>query len=408
MTSWQQICKECLKFSLECLKLLLVKLQKVFIWVLKKLGKLLQALIQFLNNQKLWFPLLSVTLLLVFIAYIFVPVEASFEGILTVNKLNFTANQPNKLWLESIRGITQLELGGEQTLPLTGQFFSESEPRLNQVNSLVIELLNSRSKLIIVPVNSQISSDIELTELRLLQKTDITELTYKPFNHRLLISLRPTSSQIKPTNSNFLKLVFYLGNQPLKLFLEGYRIPNLNLQDSPDVPNPLELTFTPDNSNLNLDISKPVNLSINLPNPSSVDSNHWFRDDLAIQEINFYEKSRTGIDNKDEIYSSTIVSGKIRVAEQELKVEQDRFLLVDKPGIQKLRHIEIKHPQGLEVRFAGKTKRIQVGLDSSFPVDTIQSNWLNNFLPKDYIIAIVSFCFALLGSLLVWMLDHLA
>jgi len=360
MILWQQIGKECLKFSLECLKWLLEKLGKVIIWCLKKLGQLLQALIQFLNNKKLWVPLLSLTLLLAFIAYIFVPVEDKFEGILLVNELSFKTNQPNKLLVESIRGITQFELGGEQTLPLTGQFFSESEPRLNQVNSLKIELLSTRSKLIITPVNaerdsdtdSKISSGMELTELRLLHKTDITKLTYKPFDSRLLISLQPTSSQEQATNSNFLSLMLYLGNQPLKLLLEGYRLPEHNLQDSLDVPNPLELIFTPDNSNLNLDMSKPVNLSISLPDPNAVASTHWFRDDLGIQEINFYEKSRTGIDNRDEIYSSTILSGKIRMAEQELKVERDQFLLLDNPGIQKLRHLEIKHPQGLEARFA--------------------------------------------------------
>jgi len=61
---------------------------------------------------------------------------------------------------------------------------------------------------------------------------------------------------------------------------------------------------------------------------------------------------------------------------------------------------------GIKVRFAGQTKSLQIGLDPKFPVTKIQASWLDGILPRDAIIALISFSAASFSYLLYWLVER--
>ncbi len=401
MSSRQQSWKKLLKLVVKLLNRLGIKLLNFFMQLLRNI----QPFVQYLRKRiSVVFALILLILFGSTALVTLIPSQHKFEGHLLVQELSFTTNQPNQLFLNSIRGITQLVCQGKQTISLTGSFQSNTEPKFNQVNSLDIELYSPNSHLIIAPANPEVSSEIELIELRLQEPTNITSLIYNAFGNRLALSLQPINFQPQNTTSNSLQL--YLGEQPLKIILEGYRLPKLVLQDSSDAPNSLELTFSPDIKDLKLALGELTNLSINLPNPERVDSTQWLWGNLSVQDINFTTVQRTGVDATDELDTSTILKGTIRMSEKELPIEPNQFLMIDDPGIQKLRHLQIKHPEGFEVRFAGKTKLVQVALDPDFPISKIQSSVLNRVFSNELVIAIISFCSAMVAALLSWLVEN--
>ena len=69
-------------------------------------------------------------------------------------------------------------------------------------------------------------------------------------------------------------------------------------------------------------------------------------------------------------------------------------------NIQRIRHLQIALKKGIEARFSGRAKQINIGLDPDFPVSKIQGSWLDDFLPRDVILAIFSFAAAVVASLL--------
>jgi hypothetical protein len=74
---------------------------------------------------------------------------------------------------------------------------------------------------------------------------------------------------------------------------------------------------------------------------------------------------------------------------------QDRiydFKILEQESCQVINNMQIiPEKKGIEARFSGKTKKIQIGLDQDFPVSSIQGSWLDGVLPRDAIIALFSF-----------------
>ena len=76
-------------------------------------------------------------------------------------------------------------------------------------------------------------------------------------------------------------------------------------------------------------------------------------------------------------------------------------------NIQLIRNLQIiSDKKGIEARFSGKTKQIQIGLDQDFPVSSIQGSWLDGVLPRDAIIALFSFGAATVANLLSWLFSN--
>ncbi|MEH2083768.1 MAG: hypothetical protein V7K89_28520 [Nostoc sp.] len=164
----------------------------------------------------------------------------------------------------------------------------------------------------------------------------------------------------------------------------GYSLPELGLQYNQDSSIPIELIVKPDNSELRLKLANNTSLSIDLPNPSQVDYEQWLRGNLAVKNVQFKEIDKTGINVNDNLEKSTIINGDIRMGERNLKIESHQFLMIENPGIEYLRHLAIipaktsqevelringesveisEPPEGIEVRIAGKSKQIHVGID---------------------------------------------
>ncbi|BAY79564.1 hypothetical protein NIES25_60490 (plasmid) [Nostoc linckia NIES-25] len=98
------------------------------------------------------------------------------------------------------------------------------------------------------------------------------------------------------------------------------------------------------------------------------------------------------------------------MAEQEREIKENQFLMGEDAkaslNIQEIRHLGIVPQKGIEARFSGKTKEIQIGLDPDFPVSRISGSWLDGVLPRDAIIALFSFGAATVANLLSWLFSN--
>ncbi|MBD2254022.1 hypothetical protein [Nostoc parmelioides] len=332
-----------------------------------------------------------------------------FEGNLIFQEMSFTYNgELPKLFIGNIKYIKELENQGIQTLTFTGNFQSQSLPQLNQLNSLQIQLTDRESKLIITPANADVTSEITLEELRIQPQTKVTGLNYDFYRQQLAFSLLP-NSQINQTSSNTLKI--YLGGQPIKVILEGYKIPSLNLPKQQDETTQLEFIVNPNNKEFQLELKQNTNVYITLSQPPKPESEQWFRGKIATKDVRFIRVDRNGGDLRDELEVSTIIEGKIRMAEQEKEIKDDQFLMGENPNqplnIQLIRNLQIiPEKKGIEARFSGTTKQIQIGLDKDFPVSRIRGSWLDGVLPRDAIIALFSFGAATIANLLPWLFSN--
>ena len=128
--------------------------------------------------------------------------------------MNFTYNgQQPKLFLTSIRNISNLEIEGTQNLTLTGKFKSTSIPQLNQLNQLKFELIDSKSKLIISPSLLKSESQLDISELRLQPNTKVIGLRYDDYNKRFNFTLENQPNILQTS----------LGKAQLKIILEKYK-----------------------------------------------------------------------------------------------------------------------------------------------------------------------------------------
>ncbi|WP_257236895.1 hypothetical protein [Nostoc sp. 'Peltigera malacea cyanobiont' DB3992] len=356
---------------------------------------------------------LLVLLLLFFLNIItfaaIVPATHTFEGNIISQEMSFIYNgQQAKLFLQDIRGIKELENEGKQTLTFTGSFQSETWPELNQLNSLKIQLKDSDSRWIIAPANIQATSEINLNELRLQPNTKVAGLSYDFYRNQLAFSLQPNSKSNLTNNENTLKL--YLGEQPIKVIVEGYELLDSKLSNQPDQQTQLEFIVNPNIKEFNLEIAPNTNIYITLAKPPKYESEQWFREKIETKDVKFLDLDRNGKDARDDLKISTIVEGKIRMVGQEQEIKQNQFLMGENPdtplNIELIRHLQIVPKKGIEARFSGKTKEIQIGLDQDFPVSQIQGSWLDGVLPRDAIIALFSFGAATVANLLSWLFSN--
>jgi hypothetical protein len=383
-------------------RLMISGIKKGLKWVIKTLKSLSTYL---WSNKLLTFVL---GLLLIFSGLTlaaFVPSTHIFESNLTVEEMSFTyAGKEPKLFLDTVRGIKTLEIEGQQTLTFTGKIQSKSTPALNQLTILEIEpIIDSTSKWSIATANLKQSSELELTELRLQPDTKVNNLSYDTYRNQLAFSLTPVK---KPTNTNILQL--NLGNQPLKVSLEGYQLKNVKLPIDSEKQRQLEFILTPNNQELRLKFADPVTIYMQPPAPKNNESKQWFRGKIEVKNVEFQRLDITGSNQDDNLPISTILKGEVHMAEQEREIKRNQFLMVEEPGIKLIRYLNIVPQEGLEVRISGKSKLIQIGLDKEFPVSRIQASWLDRVLPRDAIIALISFCATSFTLLLPFIINEIS
>ena len=199
-----------------------------------------------------------------------------------------------------------------------------------------------------------------------------------------------------------------MGNQPLKVSLEGYQLKNVKLPIDSEKQRQLEFILIPNNQELRLNFADPVTIYMQPPAPKNNESKQWFRGKIEVKNVEFQRLDITGSNQDDNLPISTILKGEVHMAEQEREIKRNQFLMVEEPGIKLIRYLNIVPQEGLEVRISGKSKLIQIGLDKEFPVSRIQAGWLDRVLPRDAIIALISFCATSFTLLLPFIINEIS
>jgi hypothetical protein len=376
-------------------------------YLLKPLFRLISPFFSLIGQriqQDREFAVVLILTLILISALIFgaiLPVSQPFEGNLLVNSLSFTNQKTNQLLLKNIRQIQEISLAGKQNLTLSGIITNSNHPELNQLQELQIELSQNEGQIIITPKNN-----LTLEEIRLQEKDLITNLKYDSYYNRLDFKLTPFNTPLLPH--------FRINASSIQISLFHYQLKNINLKN-PEVP----LEFTLETSQFELNPQFPVDVNLTL----SKEPTNIFWGNINVENVKF--EIIPQVDNlNDQIKDSTILSGDIRMANQDLKLEENQFLIIDPPGIQNLSRIQIVRPdpdrklelktsgnnlkladpaQGLNVTISGKTTQIQAGLNEKLPIAQIQGSWLSQHLSRDGVVAIISFCASLVVSLIAWL-----
>ncbi len=348
------------------------------------------------------FDLISVFIIIILLIK---PAKYNFEGQLLVKEMGFTLTQSkdksenqskdksDQLLLANLRAIEKITLKGKTSLTLTG-YFQVSDPRINkklqQSKELTIELTNSEeSKLTL----SSDTKSLQLQELRLQENTEVNQLTYTPSVSVLSLQLggeakAPNLLQLNPDN------------QPLTLTISKFC-----LKDSPTSDCIENLKGTFETTQIKLPLEQNIKIEIYTADKPD------FSGDINVKKVSF-KKHNLVEKIDDKFLESSIVSGKIRMAAEEIEVKENQFLTIADPGIKSLRFIQIVQPKseqdsiwGLEVVIAGQTNSIQVALNKKFPVTQMKISKLETIFPTYIISGWITFTTALLLALISWFLN---
>ncbi|MEM8805138.1 MAG: hypothetical protein AAGF01_03720 [Cyanobacteria bacterium P01_G01_bin.38] len=358
-------------------------------------------------------------LLAIFLSIVLValnPGQHPFETQLVASKISFTTDEPSTHFLKDIRPVPAITIRGKQNqaLRLSGKFSSETLPELSGISDLTIELPYPDSSFQFqADVDKQqcLGGDIEINSLQLAKQTHVTELSYRSYN-RILDLAFEQDDNISEDALSSLELIL---NGCLSMMVEGYRIPELNLEES-DTTMPLQLEFLPASSDWQFRLPVLGSLSVDLPTMiSDVNAIEWLWGDLEVRDVKFLDRRTTGSGVEDYVDYSTIQSGIVRMVDQELEIGSNQFLIVAPSGLQRIRTFQLLDSpdgsdqalQGIEIRAVGKTSEVQVGLDTDFPIRGIRSNILAQLVPPNTMVAIVSFSGAMVATLLSWLVDNL-
>lgn len=398
-------------------------------------------------RQKLFAPIrrirkrdqiLAILLLLLWIFLLFgnyyIRGISRFEGNLITKSISFIyTGDIDKQLLKSL-SIPKLTLQGQQPDPLTlkGKFTS-SDPTLNaklqSLNQLEVQLATSTSILTLEPKLAKPAQLLNFQQLRILPNTQIQSLTYRTHNHQLQFCLQsPTDSTStnrcenpsSTASTSIGQLEFSVNSTATNLVLSNVQIPALGITES---TLETQLTWQPEGQDLSLSIMSPASLQIGLPN---IDKNtsediiddltQFIRGDIQVKQVQFTQVDRTGNIN-DDILTSEILDGEVRMMGQSLKLQNRQFLIIptnrsfDKfncqvspnqnLGIQRLSdiHLNLKEPKGLQTLFSGESKCLAIGLYERFPTQSIEPSWLLKYLPQEGINAIYTLIGAFTGIL---------
>ncbi|WP_449418347.1 hypothetical protein [Phormidium nigroviride] len=424
-----------LNIALQDLKKL-TNLKQVYKWTWPIFNYLWQnPLFSFVLLGLLVFTLITLSALL--------PATHNFEGNLIAKEISFTYDDNRESFIENIDGIQKISVFGNtpdnKDIVFEGKNFKSSCKALENLNNpktpndpiiIRVALTDDNSQWIITPIEDVkkrgvSQSQIKIEKLKLEKGTLIKNLTYENLTTKQIkFNLNSTSS-----DANILDLDLDVGKEPIKIELSNYKFSGDN---QPNCENDnLTFTFEPDTTKINTfllitraniaaNISKiSANISIELKTPPEDSSSSWFLQNLIVKNVNFTKESRR--DSSESVNESTIISGIVRMAGQDITLETGQFLIVKPDDIKRLRRIDFsktnqpekaettqpENPEeGLKVLISGKTDRIEVGLDKKLPTSSIQGTWLNRYIPRDIIIGLFAICGAVISYLLYWLLEY--
>ena len=375
-------------------------------------------------------------LLLAFLIGLFLLLSSSqsnFEGKLVVKQFTFTNNEDNQLFLGRIEKTPRISIAdkilgrnGENFLTLSGEFNDFTDIRnspINRAKKLHIKLHDSNSQLIIGSETLAKNSRVTIQSLKLKQDTKIKNLYYNSYKNSLNFSLEPGIS--------FSELKLNLGAEPVKVTLIGeYELTNelqqTIVKSSQGKYREINFSFKPDNSNLAWILDSNNNLVIDLPKNNNNESKNWFNRQLEVRDVRFESQYKGGQHVGDEFPVSHIIQGKIRMSHQNLDIDEEQFLMIEKPGIRQLRNLKLLASQiskdsslstddrvsnslpeltGLDVGISGRSKSIKVGISKDFPVASIRGNRWTQSLSQDVITAAISFSSAMIIALITGLIN---
>lgn len=376
------------------------------------LSKILSHLWRRITQDKQFALVFTIALaLILIIIFGILPTRQNFEGNLLVRSLSFTNTDSDQLLIKDLRNLPEINLAGSQKFTLSGIINSPSHPQLNKLDHLDIELPNKGSNLTLTADN------LSLKELRLQTNNRVCDLKYSSYHDRLSFALAPASPD--PQNPRFL---FEPGSSAINITLSDYKITNIPLAST---DTPLEFSLQTTQFSLEPKLIADHKIEVNLTVPSDRPKN-IFWSNLNVKSVKF-EQFIQRANVKDEITDSSILSGEIRMAKQELKLEENQFLIIAPPGIQTLTRLQVVRPdpaqtlelktsgdnlklsdppKGLNVSLSGTTTSIQAGLNPKVAIAQIQGSWLSRYVSHDVIVALISFSAGLIVSLLSWLFNN--
>lgn len=351
-----------------------------------------------------------------------------FEGNLIAREVSFTyAGVDERRFLNPIRRIQQLDIEGSQPEPfvLTGTFSSPDNPALNQQlakqKQLTLELPEDSSRVIVAPATPDQKSALSLLELRIQPDTQVNQLKYertRPQQSRLSFCLQSTSSDpelcsasgssepVAQAKAALGTLALKLGQQPLTVTVDRVNIPEL-AQQAENASNLGSFQVVLDFDEKVLSLRSPARIYIDLPDLQETDrtqaaDRRWFWEDFDVRQVRFLQSEQT--DNvTDEIETSSILEGEVRMGSKLMDLQANQFLIVtpDDPGIRKLRSIQIHpdDPMGLQTLISGESSEVAAGFYQNFPVETIKPSLLSKY-PQEAVNALLAFIAALTGFFL--------
>ncbi|MCT7981716.1 hypothetical protein NG796_00255 [Laspinema sp. A4] len=338
----------------------------------------------------------------------FIPFPHPFEGSILVEELSFRYGESPQSFVlfEEITGLDQMAIAGKQSFTLTGRFENATDPRLNRLSSLTVDLTAAESAWEITPVEGDFPSELTLKRLWVRQHTLVEQFSYD--RDRLQLVLQPA---IRP---NVLELDW--GNQPLQVSLRGYQITELQSGRSRlNSDTPLEFTWIPENKELTLTLRDRAAIAAIVPQPSP----QWIPGNLNVEDVRFYRTRRRPTDTDTDtntdtpiIHQSTAIAGQIRMARQSLQISQDDFLKGETATdleIQKLDSLAFvpsspeENPKtGIQIGFSGTGTQIQVGPELTVSADHIQGNFLNQWFSPETLLALIPVWIVGLGLFIYW------
>ncbi|MEM1368303.1 MAG: hypothetical protein AAGG02_09845 [Cyanobacteria bacterium P01_H01_bin.15] len=289
----------------------------------------------------------------------YIPYPKPFEGEVTAEQLNFQVSDSTNTeflsFLNSIRKLQNLEIIGPHKL------------NLNCVNQTTTQIASEVSTIQPATDNSR----IDLTQLKIPADT-IVQLGYNDSLNQLDLRLNlPEIASLELATDT---------NTSLDLMTEDGSTSTCEV----------------DGSFQQIEIADESELYLALPSLEKTNTERWIWSDFGISKLSFFRLRETGIVGEEQKIS-TLQTGKIRIDNQTLELKPQQFLIIDRGNIDCIRRVQLLK-DGFTVSFRGKASKISAGIDETFPVETIEINYLSQ-IPPQIVATLLSFIGAFVGYL---------
>jgi len=348
-----------------------------------------------------------------------IPFSIPIEGNLVVEQLGFTTTQKQP-FLDKVE-IDEITIQGRQTYRIEGaegEFISRKEPRIKKRALLTIALQDADSSLTISSLSPKES--LQLTYLNLPSEAEVHQLRYEP-NLSLYFNVLQLGSPMKE-ESRLLKLNLGV---PTKFTLRG----NYQIEEIQSVEQG-EFQFTAQQlGEFQPQLPSKTALILKLHRTEQ----DIFFGNQSVKEVQLLREERLFGENDYHFNLSSIRSGVLRMAGQNLTVEKNQFIKLGSQeqvsteniqDVSNLRYIRVVHSQssnlqiadqkvqvsepnyGLEVGISGRTSRLEIGINPALPIKIIQGNYIST-IPGDIASFLLLAFTSLFSGLFAWLLSNL-